>query len=163
MNKQSLKGIGIGLCLSVIVVFSGTFAITQYASKVFRETSAYFDPNLSAIIVGALQVLGIVSSLLLIDTWGRKKLFALSSILSAAALCIFGTFCYLSNRGIDMSLVFWLPVTTVSFYIFVNSAGMRPLPFVYVAEILPDNVSLTKVKHPLYCNTIRTCPRGSKM
>lgn len=33
-----------------------------------------------------------------------------------------------------------LIVTSVSLFIFVSGAGLRPLPFVYVAEILPDNV-----------------------
>lgn len=68
-------------------------------------------------------------------------LFGLSSFLSGIGLVVFGTFSYLNYCGLDMSSVYWLPVTSVSFFIFVNGAGMRPLPFVYVAEVLPNEVS----------------------
>ncbi len=120
---------------------SGTFAITTFASHVFKESNADFDPNISAIIMGVLQNIAIYVSSLLIDSWGRRVLFGLSSFLSGIALIIFGTFSYLNYNGLDMSSVYWLPVTSVSLFIFVNGAGMRPLPFVYVAEILPDSVS----------------------
>lgn len=30
---------------------------------------------------------------------------------------------------------------SASFYIFINCVGIKPMPALYVAEILPDNVS----------------------
>lgn len=133
---------GTGLCLILIVVLSGTFTFETYASHVFKESNAQFDANLSAIIMSVLQIFGTYISSMLIDSWGRRKLFGLSSILSGAALIVFATFSYLNYQGFDMSAVYWLPVASVSFYIFVNSAGMRPLPIVYVTEVLADNVSI---------------------
>lgn len=135
VNKQSLKGLGTGLCLTSIVVMSGTFAITTYASKVFKESNVDFDANLSAIIMGVLQLLGTSVSSVLIDSWGRRKVFGLACTLSGAALLVFGVFAYLSVGGLDLSSFYWIPVASVSFYIFVSGAGMRPFPFVYTAEI----------------------------
>lgn len=143
VNKQSLKQIGIGLCLIAIVIFSGTFAIIAFASEVFRESNADFDPNLSAIIMAVLHMLGIYLSSMLIDSWGRKYLFGVSCFLCGSALLVFGIFSYLNERDYDMSSFYWLPVASVSFFVFINGAGMRSLPFVYIAEILPENVSRT--------------------
>lgn len=123
---------------------SGTFAISTYASHVFKQSNANFDANISAIIMGILQNVAIYVSSLLIDSWGRRILFGLSSCLSALALVFFATFSYLNYNGLDMSTVFWLPVFSVSLFSFVNCAGMRPLAFVYVAEVLPDDVSTVK-------------------
>ncbi len=33
---------------------------------------------------------------------------------------------------------------SASFYIFINCVGVKPMPFLYVAEVLPDNVSRMK-------------------
>ncbi|XP_037034690.1 facilitated trehalose transporter Tret1-like [Bradysia coprophila] len=139
-ERSSLKALGLALSLLSMVVMSGTFAISTYASHVFKQSNADFDANISAIIMGTLQNVAIYASSLLIDSWGRRILFGLSSCLSGIALIIFGTFSFLNYSGVDMTAVFWLPVTSVSLFIFVNGAGMRPLPFVYVAEVLPDNI-----------------------
>lgn len=142
-----MKGLGAGLCITAIAVLSGTFAFTTYASHVFKKSQANFDANLSAIIMGVLNLLGTSVSTMLIDSWGRRKVFGLSCTLSGAALIIFGTFSYVTTiERFDLSSLYWIPVASVSFYIFVCSAGMKTLPFVYVAEILPDNVSTKQTK-----------------
>lgn len=133
VNRRALKGIATGLCLIAIVVLSGSFAVLTYASQVFQKSNASFDANVSAIILAVLLLFGTHTSSILIDSWGRRKLFGMSSILCGSALIIFGTFSYLSHMGFDMSPVDWIPVISMSFYIFFNGAGMRPLPFVYVA------------------------------
>ncbi|KAG4072687.1 hypothetical protein HA402_007613, partial [Bradysia odoriphaga] len=140
LNRESLKGLGTGLSLTAIVVFSAVHAFTTYASDLFTAANVSFDANLSAIIVGILNLLGTAVSAGLIDSWGRRKLFGLSSTLSGGALIAFGIFSYINNRGFDVASFYWVPVTCVSFYIFVSAAGMRPLPLVYTAEILPSNI-----------------------
>lgn len=113
----------------------------MYAAQLFIESGANFDPNLSAIILGVLQVCGIYASSMLVDRVGRRILLGISSMGAAISLLIFGTFSYLNKHGWDLSIVDWIPVVSVSFYIFINCVGIKPLPFLYVAEILPDNVS----------------------
>lgn len=141
VEKEALKKMGSGLCVILIVVMSGTFTFETYASHVFKESNANFDANLSAIIMSVLQICGTCISSLLIDSLGRRKMFGFSSIFSGFALIVFGIFSYLEYRGTDMTSLYWLPVTSLSFFIFVNSAGMRQIPIVYTTEILPENVS----------------------
>ncbi|XP_037050237.1 facilitated trehalose transporter Tret1-like [Bradysia coprophila] len=138
LNTKSLKGLGTGLCLSAIVVFSAVYAFTSFASDLFTESNVNFDANLSVIIVGVLNLLGTAVSAVLIDSWGRRKLFGISCTLSGVALIAFGLFSYIDNQGFNLASYYWVPVTCVSF--FISAAGMRPLPYVYTAEILPSNI-----------------------
>lgn len=91
---------------------SGTFAFTTYASHLFNKSQANFDANLSAIIMGVLNLLRNALSSMIIDSWGRRKAFGLSCTLSGAALMIFGTFSYFSNGGFDVSSFYWIPVAS---------------------------------------------------
>lgn len=82
----------------------------MHAAELFAESGAIFDPNLSAIILGLLQVIGIYVSSLLIDRIGRRILFGISSFGAAFSLFVFGTFSFLINQGYDLSMVDWVPV-----------------------------------------------------
>ncbi|XP_037050226.1 facilitated trehalose transporter Tret1-like isoform X2 [Bradysia coprophila] len=140
LNKESLKGLGTGLSLTAIVTLSAVHAFATFASDLFTQSKANFDVNLSVIIVGVLNLLGTAASAVLIDSWGRRKLFGLCCTLSSFALIAFGIFSYISNRGFNMASFYWVPVTCVSLFIFASAVGMRPLPFIYTAEILPSNI-----------------------
>jgi hypothetical protein len=53
---------------------SGTYALLTYASMIFNLAGSSMSPNSSAIIVGAIQVIGVGVSTLLVDRAGRKFL-----------------------------------------------------------------------------------------
>lgn len=125
---------------------SGIIVVTMFAANLFIESGSNFDAHVAAIIVGVLQVCGIYVSSMLVDNIGRRILFGVSSLLSAFSLIAFGTFSFLHKNGVDVSLVDWLPVVSLSFYIFVNCVGIRTVPFLYIAEILPYNVRYIKIK-----------------
>lgn len=129
------------MTLVFISIVSGINAVTSYATMLFKSSGANFDPHISAIIMGVLQVCGVYASSLLVDRVGRKLLFGFSSLGAAIFLTFFGTFSYLKKAGFDLSVVDWIPVTSASLYIFANCVGMRSIPFLCVAEILPRNVS----------------------
>ncbi|XP_037050236.1 facilitated trehalose transporter Tret1-like [Bradysia coprophila] len=140
LHKESLKGLSTGLTLTAIVTFSAVHAFTTYASDLFTESNANFDVNVSVIIVGVLNLFGTAASAALIDSLGRRKLFGLCCFMCSAALAALGTFSYINNQGFDVASFYWVPVTCVSFFIFSSAVGMRPLPFIYTAEILPSNI-----------------------
>lgn len=119
---------------------SGIIVVAMYATQLFIDSGAEFNPYFSAIIVGILQVLGICVSSMLVDRIGRRILFGVSSFGAAISLILFGTFSFLNKKGVDLSSADWVPVISLSFYIFINCVGVRPMPFLYIAEILPYNV-----------------------
>lgn len=48
------------------------------------------------------------------------------------------TFC--SHLGYDMEAIRWIPIVAFSFTIFIASIGVLNLPFLVVAEVLPEKV-----------------------
>lgn len=89
--------------------------MTMHAAQLFIDSGANFDPNLSAIILGVLQVCGIYASSMLVDRIGRRVLLGISSLGAAISLFVFGTFSYLIKQGYDLSFVDWIPVVRFAF------------------------------------------------
>lgn len=55
---------------------------------------------------------------------------------------VLATYIFLaSNTSINLAAFQWVPVVSFSAMIFIASCGALPVPYVIVAEILPDKVS----------------------
>lgn len=53
-----------------------------------------------------------------------------------------GTYSYLSQQGYDLSHFNWVPVISLSFVIFISSTGIIPIPYIIIAEVLPQKVNV---------------------
>lgn len=120
--------------------FSGTFTISSYAAIVFTESGSALPPNLSAIVIGTVQIFGTYTASALIDRLGRKMLLLISTSCSAFALIVTATYTYLGHIGYDVSPYNVLPVISISFYIYVSAFGIIPVPYVLVNEMFPRKV-----------------------
>lgn len=63
---------------------------------------------------------------------------------AGCAVCqiILATYMFLSSStDVDVSAFKWIPVVIFSAMIFIAACGALPIPFVMIAEILPDKVS----------------------
>jgi hypothetical protein len=72
---------------------------------------------------------------------------AVSSGGTSIFLFILATFSYLTQIGIEMTSLSWIPVISLSLAIFLASLGIIPLPYVFVTELMPN-----KVKEFNFCN-----------
>lgn len=130
--------------------FSGTFTISSYAAMVFAATGSALPPNLSAIIMGTVQIFGTYCASTLIDRLGRKMLLLISTIGSAVALVVTGIYTYLRQTGHDVTSFNWLPVISISFYIYISAIGIIPVPYVLVNEIFPRKVKTRGLDIPTH-------------
>lgn len=71
-TKVARKALLIGLFLSAMNQFSGVPAILAYAAYVFQDAGSNLTPNMSALVIGVLQVLGNCVVTYLVDKAGRK-------------------------------------------------------------------------------------------
>lgn len=62
----------LGFGAVIIVPLCGCFAMLNYTDKIFAESGSDMSPIAAAIIVGAIQLVGVFGSLILIDKLGRK-------------------------------------------------------------------------------------------
>lgn len=126
--------------LMAVNQFSGSFAISTYAVTVFEGTKSTIDAQLSSIIMAVLQVIGTYTASQLIDRAGRKLLLLVSTSAGFVMLTITGTYALLVDMEYDMAGWDWVPLVSISAFIFVGSIGILPVPYVMLAEVLPPKI-----------------------
>lgn len=66
------KAIITGLVMAVLFVYSGVTPMISYTATIFKETGSNLSPNMSAIVVGAIQLIGTCCGTQLVERVGRK-------------------------------------------------------------------------------------------
>lgn len=120
---------------------SGSFAISCYAETIFKSTGSTFDPQISSIVMAAVQVVGTYTASLLIDNVGRKVLLLVSLSGCIITHAITGSYSYLAKHEYDVHDFNWVPMVSISAFVFIGSIGLMPVPYVMLSEVLPQRVS----------------------
>lgn len=139
-SVSARKAITIGVVLVWLNQFCGCFAMLNYTANIFAESGSNLSPNMSAIIVGIIQLFGAYMSTFLVDRAGRKILFTISSGGTAIGLSCLGSYTYLKTLGFAMDGWSWIPIVSFSFCIFIASWGVLTLPFLVIAELTPEKI-----------------------
>lgn len=71
-SKEARKAMIIGAVLAALQQLCGCFAMLNYTAKIFQESGSNLPPNVSAIVVGIIQLFGSSFSIVLADRAGRK-------------------------------------------------------------------------------------------
>lgn len=66
------KAMLIGIVLVALNQFSGCVAMLNYTATIFQEAGSNLSPNISAICVGAIELVGSYVAMNLVDRAGRK-------------------------------------------------------------------------------------------
>lgn len=135
------KALLVGIILACLNQYTGCYTLTVYSVVIFQQSGTHIDPHVSSIILGALQVIGILGSTSLVEIIGRKLLLTISIAGSALGLSAMSTYMYLDSIGFDLSIVHWIPVVSIGFVVLISSLGIVPLIFVCIVEMLPAEVS----------------------
>uniref|UniRef100_A0A182NGP0 Major facilitator superfamily (MFS) profile domain-containing protein n=1 Tax=Anopheles dirus TaxID=7168 RepID=A0A182NGP0_9DIPT len=138
--QSARKALLIGLVLVSLNQLSGCFALINYTAQIFADSGSDLDPNMAAIVVGAIQIIGSYGSTIIVDRCQRKHVYIATSFFAAIGLFAMGTHGYLKSQHVDVSAINWIPVASLSFVIFIASVGLLPLTFVILSEILPPKV-----------------------
>ncbi|KAM8716065.1 hypothetical protein ACLKA7_003017 [Drosophila subpalustris] len=152
-NKSALKAIVTGLVLMIANIFTGTFAFINYMSNIFEAVHTQLEPNTNTIIIGAVQIVGTLASIYLVDRYGRKILLVVSCAGSAVGTAAFGIYAfYAEETDVDLSAFSaWLPVALMAFIIFVANVGVISVTMVVLVEILPHRIRAVATSACLGC------------
>jgi SP family facilitated glucose transporter-like MFS transporter 8 len=145
VTKPALKAMGIGIGLMVLNQGCGIFAMLNYTATIFIEGGSNMSPNMSAIVVGGIQLIGAYISTILVERSGRKFCLVISSFGTVIGFAVMGTYQYLKMIEYDLTQFSWIPVVSFSFIIFIASWGILTLPFVVLAEIMPEKIRASAV------------------
>ncbi|XP_031623730.1 facilitated trehalose transporter Tret1-like isoform X2 [Contarinia nasturtii] len=136
-TNSAIKGLSIGVALHIFAQFSANSTITTYAVIIFQNAGTAVDPFVSSIILAIALFFGSLSTTYLADRLGRKVLNIIS--LTGSAIGLLGTaqYHYLYLHDYDLQAYQWMPVASLSFVVFISSAGTMPLAIVCSVENLP--------------------------
>ncbi|XP_001361099.2 facilitated trehalose transporter Tret1-like [Drosophila pseudoobscura] len=134
-RKNTLKSMAISMMLMLFQQVTGINAILFYATGIFKDAGTGFSPSASTIILGVVQVIATIVSILLIDKLGRKILLLTSAALMFLATLIMALyFQWLSKKNVG-----WLPVLAVCIFIIGFSLGFGPVPWLLMAELFAED------------------------
>ncbi|XP_023165976.2 facilitated trehalose transporter Tret1 isoform X2 [Drosophila hydei] len=152
-NKRAIKAIMTGLVLMIGNAFTGTFAFINYMSNIFERVHTQLEPNTNTIIIGAVQIVGTLASIYLVDRHGRKILLIISCAGTALGTGAFGLYAFFGDETeADLSAYSaWLPVTLMAFNIFVANVGIISVTMVVLVEILPQKIRAAATSACLGC------------
>lgn len=62
---------------------------------------------------------------------------------AAIGLSVMGCYSWASSNGHDLHHFNLVPVISLSFVIFISSIGIIPIPYIIIAEVLPQKVCIS--------------------
>lgn len=104
------------------------------------------DPHMSSIMLAIAQIFGGLASAPLADTVGRRLLMIFSFLGSAIGLFVLSLYLYLNQNGYDLTQYSFIPVASLSFIMFIASAGVLSLFSVCFVESFSKKVKLFKLQ-----------------
>nr|XP_012143526.1 PREDICTED: facilitated trehalose transporter Tret1-like [Megachile rotundata] len=134
-SRATVKAFIISYGLMFFQQLSGLNIIIFYATSIFEQTGSAMNPNMSTIIVGAIQIVAILISSLTVDHLGRRILLIGSAIFMYLSSFALGLYFYLLQGGYDVSSIKWLPLLSVCTFIALFNIGFGPLPWMMLGEI----------------------------
>uniref|UniRef100_A0A8D8IHU6 Facilitated trehalose transporter Tret1 n=2 Tax=Culex pipiens TaxID=7175 RepID=A0A8D8IHU6_CULPI len=139
-SPAAKKGILIGIFLMFLNQFCGVFAILTYAVSIFSESGSTLSPGTSAIIMGAIQIVGTIASFIFIDLAGRKVLLLISTYGTGLGLTCLGVYSWLRAQSVDLTGLDWIPIASLSLTVFLFCVGLCNIPFFVLPELLPAKI-----------------------
>lgn len=71
-TKIARRALSIGIVLVVLSTCTGPSTMFIYATLVFEKTGSSLPPNVSTIVLGVVNLVGVFMALMLVDRIGRK-------------------------------------------------------------------------------------------
>uniref|UniRef100_A0A1B6IA19 Major facilitator superfamily (MFS) profile domain-containing protein n=1 Tax=Homalodisca liturata TaxID=320908 RepID=A0A1B6IA19_9HEMI len=139
-RSTTTKAIAIALGLMTFQRLSGVSAVVYYTVDIFRGAGTSIPPTTATIIVGVVSVIASATSACLVDRVGRRFLLIMSDAVMAISLAVMGIYFVYKDSGMNMQGVGWLPVVVICIFISIFRAGLGPIPWFMMAEVLPIEV-----------------------
>ncbi|GFO48402.1 solute carrier family 2, facilitated glucose transporter member 8 [Plakobranchus ocellatus] len=125
------------VCIMIYQQLSGINPVMFYTVSIFESAVGEFAYT-ATVIIGIVQVFGTITSVLLIDKMGRRKLLHFGGLIMAVTLFFFGLYYKLSASGMMGDVMNrWFPVFCLTVYIIGFSLGWGPIPMLIMSETIP--------------------------
>nr|CAI5849652.1 unnamed protein product [Callosobruchus analis] len=153
-SRTVLKSYFVAVMLLVFQNFTGITAVQYYSQPIFEIIGADIPTEVCPIILGCIQYIGGFSALFTYDRFGRKTIMYVSAVAMIIAEVPLGVFCYLKDRGDDVSAIGFLPLLCLAVFIYFYNLGWGMIPWVIAAEIFPTRIRVIAVCAVAFLNWI---------
>ena len=137
-SSPTKRAVNIVCWLMIFRQVNGINAVIFYTVDIFQEAGGSLSPFLATIIVGIVQVVATYISSLLVERTGRRVLLLFSNVTMAVCHLLLAVYFYFKQMGGDLRTFDWLPLLCVATFIAGFNIGFGPLPWVMMAELLPN-------------------------
>ncbi|XP_031353524.1 facilitated trehalose transporter Tret1-like [Photinus pyralis] len=115
-------------------IFSGMNFIGSYLQVIIGTSNMGLSHELFSVIYGLVQIPSVLLSGVLVDKFGRKPLFCISSLGAGVALIVEGIYLYL-QMTVDLSAVSSLPILCLTLFKIFVSFGIFYMPQLFGGEL----------------------------
>lgn len=136
-TKPVLKAFFIAIGLLVFQQFSGINIFLFYSQTLFDMSGSIIDSKYCPIIVGSVQFVSSLVSIITAEKFRRKPLLIASAAGMIAGLLPMGTYCYFRAQNSKIETFSFIPVLCLAFVAFSYNNGLGPLPWAILGEIFP--------------------------
>ena len=135
-QKKYMKPLFIGIALMFFQQFSGVNGLLTNLSDLFTNAGVNLESGIASSIASSAQIIAVLCGGILMDFFGRKKLWIMSSFGLVIALII-----YVIPLKVDTTPV--LPIIAIFVFMFAFGIGLGPIPWFIIPEMFPYTVRST--------------------
>lgn len=139
-GRQHRRPLIMVLVLMFLQQLSGVNVVIFYTKQIFEWAGSSLSPGSATVLVGAVQVVATLVSVVLVDRAGRRALLIASDLVMGACLLALGAFFWLKTSGSDVSSLHWLPLVALLLFICAFSVGFGPIPWLMLGELFAPEV-----------------------
>ncbi|OLN82893.1 putative glucose transporter rco-3-like protein 3 [Colletotrichum chlorophyti] len=127
-----------GCCLQMLQQLTGINFIMYYSTSFFDGVRLE-NPYLKALIINIINVVSTIPGLLVIESWGRRKLLMVGAIGMAVCQLLIASFTTAAGDNLQ-SVAQTILIVFCAIYIFFFAASWGPVCWVITSEIYPLKV-----------------------
>jgi sugar porter (SP) family MFS transporter len=134
LGRRTLTGCG----LQMLQQLTGINFIMYY-STTFFDGAGVEDPYTKSLIINIINVVSTIPGLLVIESWGRRKLLMIGSVGMSVCQLLIASFSAAAGSNLQAEAQTIL-IVFCAIFIFFFAASWGPVPWVITAEIYPLKV-----------------------
>lgn len=139
-STAAKKGFVIAYGLMLFQQMSGVNAIIFYSTDIFVKAGSSIPSNYATIIVGAVQVIAVFASTLVVDRLGRRILLLSSIVMLLVTTFVMGIYFYCIKHTTAFDDIKWFALIPLCVFLILFNFGFGPLPWMMMAEIFAPEV-----------------------
>ncbi|KAJ4426148.1 hypothetical protein ANN_26957 [Periplaneta americana] len=134
-SRGTRRALIICLVLGASQQLSGVYVVLNYAVSIFELSGSSVEPNTATVILAAVQLIGSIAAIFLMDVAGRRILMISSQTIMFMSLGGLGTYFFFQEQDYDLTSVGFLPVMCLGIYLFFLAIGLGSMVYVVMAEL----------------------------